>query len=177
MPERWIKGRKAAAAELGIAASTLREWMKDPDFPDCSGKRGHPIEAILDWRDQRAKKGSIDQQSMGLIKLAREREQLEHDKIKTERELINLELQRGELYPRPAVELVLSTFFTLYADGCEQMINTLPSVAAVPKKYQASLRKQLRTEVETLSTQLRESIAAELLKLKEAAEQAGKKTK
>ena len=177
MAEKWIKGRNAAAAELGITPPALRGWMKEPGFPDCSGKRGHPIEKILAWRDARGRKGSAEKSSFNELKLSRELEQLEHDKIKTQRELINLDLQRGELYPRPAVELVLSTFFTLYADGCEQIINTLPATAAVPKKHQSGLRRQLRTEVENLSKQLRESIAAELLKLKEIQEQAAKKAK
>lgn len=177
MAEQWIKGRKAAAAELGIAASSLRGWMKEAGFPDCSGARGHPIRAIVAWRDARQKKGAADGETLHELKVARESEQLEHDRIKTQREQINLELQRGELYPRPATELVLSTFFTLYADGCEQMINTLPATAAVPKKYQAGLRKQLRLEFEALSKQLRESIAAELLKLKESQQEAAKKAK
>ena len=175
MSEQWITGRKAAAAALGIAASTLREWRKEDGFPDCSS--GHPIVAIQAWRDSRGRKGSEGAESLSDIKLAREAEQLEHDRIKTHRELINLELQRGELYPRNATELVLSTFFTLYADGCEQIANTLPGTAAVPKKYQPQLRRQLRAEFETLSKQLRESIAAELLKLKEAQQEAAKKAK
>jgi hypothetical protein len=173
--EIWIKGRTAAAKWLGVTPKALRNWLAEDGFPDCS--KGHPMVAITKWRENRGRKGSRGADSLSEVKLARETEQLEHDRIKTHRELINLDLQRGGLYPRPATELVLSTFFTLYADGCEQIINTLPGTAAVPKKYQATLRKQLRTEFEALSKQLRESIAAELLKLEESQQQLASKTK
>lgn len=141
-----IKGRNEAAEILGIAPSTLREWMAEPGFPDTS--KGHDIDAIRRWRAERGKKGSDLASTFGKIKAAQEGEKLKQSRIKTSQMTIKLQQLEGSVLWRRAAELVVSTLLTETGDDLGQLGETFPGTCGIPVKYQAALRKRLKEELD-----------------------------
>jgi len=154
-----IKGRNDAAAKLGVAPASLRGWMNDPTFPDCSN--GHDIAAINAWR---ANKQNAPQQQTQTQKLkdAAAAQKLQKAKIENEILQLKLEAAKKQYYPRLSAELALSTVFTELSDWFEQFIDVITTSSGVPKKYQKKLKERLREEINQGRHRLRDTIESTL---------------
>tara|TARA_R110000824_G_scaffold198174_1_gene382103 strand:- start:2239 stop:2757 length:519 start_codon:yes stop_codon:yes gene_type:complete len=159
-----IPGRNETARQIGVAPSTLRGWMDDPTFPDCSN--GHPIEAINKWRLDRQSKNDHqtpkEGQQAAKIKLATAAQKLKREVIATKRESLDLEYKEGELYQRQSAELAFSTLLIELADWCDQTPDVIATTSKVPKKYQAGLRARLIDEFDQMRVRLRAGIDSTL---------------
>ena len=120
-----LREQKAAAEALGVTPRGLRDWMKEPGFPDCSA--GYDLEAIADWQAARAKKGSAEGEQARKLKLAITAQKLRQEKAKadaaerSEEEAKNNILRRDEweLFAREAIQMARDRLMLLPQDLCK----------------------------------------------------------
>jgi transposase-like protein len=155
-----VAEQKEAARRLGITPRALRDWAKEPGFPDWSA--GYDLQAIRRWRDQHGRKGSDDDGTSRKLKLAIAAEKLRQAKLETRKRELDLQTKEGQLLPRQAVETFASTLLSALADWCEQ----LPDLIAgeLPKKHGAKIAARLTRELH----QCREQLAEDLKRLPES---------
>lgn len=150
-----VQEQKEAAEKLNVTARTIRDWRdQHADFPDCS--RGYDVDAIRAWIDRLAKKGSDRGTQMLTIKLARAAEALKRDKIRTRKEDLALQVQEGELLPRPGYELFLANILSGLADWCEQLPDLLAGECC--KKCKPALGPRIKAELDRRREQLADDL-------------------
>ena len=168
-----IQGRNDAARALGVAPATLREWMRDPAFPDCTN--GHDIEAINAWRiekqnNRQGVNNSDELELKGKIQLQLSGEKLKQAIVETKKKQLELDVKEGQLFPRQAAELALATVFTELSDAWDQMSDVITTTAKVPKKYQPALRRRIVEEFDAMRARLRDTVESTLRDLDTADE-------
>lgn len=143
-----------AADLLGVTPRTLRDWMRIPGFPDCAS--GYHIEAIRQWQESNARKGSEPEDAMRKLKLALQAEKLKQAQIETRDAQLRLEAKEKTLLPRQAVERSAAVILSGLVDTCEQLPDLVAAI--VSKQEQAKVREFIKREL----TELRMRIAADL---------------
>lgn len=143
-----------AAEQLGITTRTLRDWMRLPGFPDCSG--GYNVGSIRQWQESNARKGSEPEDAYRKIKLATAAEKLKQAQIETRDSQLRLEAKEKTLLPRQAIERSAAVILSGLVDTCEQLPDLV--AALVSKSEQAKVREFIKREL----TELRVRIAADL---------------
>lgn len=160
-PKPVLLNQVEAARALGITDRQLRNWRNEADFPDCSG--GYDVAVISAWRDKHCLSGSAGQLDMAEVKLAREREQLEIDRIKRARESLKLEAEEKELLPRRSWELFAATLLTNLGDWCEQLPDILAGVCT--DDCREGVRERLAGELDDRRRDLREELGRKFAEL------------
>jgi len=145
-----IQSQKKAAEALGITATALRNWLKEPGFPDCSG--GYHLEGIRDWQQQHQRKGSRLSEANEQLTVALKAERLKREQFRTRREEIAIESLEGTLIPRKGVEQTAAVILSSLADLCEQFPDLV--VTRLPVKYQAKMHKFLQDQLNQWRAQL-----------------------
>lgn len=137
-----IREQKQAADRLGITARQLRNWQKEPGFPDCSS--GYDLERIAAWREQTARKGSEESDQARKIKLAIAGQKLRQEKARADKAERENEIAKGNILPRDEWEHGLIEMVTV----CRDALMAIPRELCrfVPKKY----HKRLQTEGEKM---------------------------
>jgi len=90
-----VKQQKDAAEHLGVTATALRKWQKEPGFPDC--RRGYNISKIEQWLNNRQKKGSQAGDQLQAIKTAIQAQKLRIDRSKADRIEDERKIEKGNL--------------------------------------------------------------------------------
>lgn len=149
-----ISHQVEAAEQLGITPRSLRNWIEEPGFPDCSA--GYDVAAIRAWREAHERKGSEPEVATKRLKLALLAEKLKQAQIETRQSQLTLESKEKTLLPRQAIERSAAVILSGLVDACEQ----IPDLAAglVSKKDQAKVRAFLKRELD----EMRRRIAADL---------------
>lgn len=160
-PKPVLLNQVEAARALGITDRQLRNWRNEADFPDCSA--GYDVAVISAWRDKHCLSGSAGQLDMAEVKLAREREQLEIDRIKRAREALKLEAEEKELLPRRSWELFAATLLTNLGDWCEQLPDILAGVCT--DDCREGVRERLARELDDRRRDLREELSRKFAEL------------
>lgn len=154
-----VKRQKDAAAVLGVTARQLREWEKEPWWPEHGRSGGgYDVGAIREARDAVGRKGSDESGEARRLKLGRDAARLKQDRIKIERMELDLAAARREVVPRGAVELHFSEFLTRFGDWADQF----PDLAKrqVPKKYGPKLRRWMAEQLDEFRRRLAEELEA-----------------
>lgn len=162
-----LKTQKAAAKQFGIQASSFREWMKEPGFPDVS--LGYDIDAIKRWRDANQKKGAELTEGLKKLSAAIKGEELKQARIETETKSLKLDRLRGDLYPKVAAHLAISTALTTMSDLLEQWLETIPVRSGVPEQFVQPLKSRLQDEFDSGRQRIEDEIKAALAHLEEQA--------
>ncbi len=148
--------QKEAAYELGITARALREWQKEPGFPNWES--GYDIPAIKLWAEGRNKKNSeydqihvdleekikrqkLRKETLQADKLAREAEEatgniLRRDEWETfAREQITIARDRMSLIPRNLCRHVPQKYHeTIQAEGEKELNKVFDEIAKAFKE-------------------------------------------
>lgn len=160
-----LKTQKAAAKQFGVQPSSFREWMKEPGFPDCS--TGYDIDAIKRWRDANQRKGAELTEGLKKLSAAIKGEELKQARIDTETKSLKLDRLRGDLYPKVAAHLAISTALTTVSDLLEQWLDTIPVRSGVPEEYVEPLKDRLQAEFDSGRQRIEDEIKAALAHLAE----------
>lgn len=139
-----------AAKSLGITPRSLREWEKEPDFPDCS--RGYNTEAIQQWRQENDRKGSEVDSTKKRIQIGILAEKMKQAAIKTKMDTLAMEAAEGKLIPRKGVEQTAQIILSSLSEWCDQLPDLI--AAQLPKKYQAAVAKDLKRELDKRRVEL-----------------------
>lgn len=149
-----IKQQKNAAEQLGITATALRKWQKEPGFPDC--RKGYDVSKIEKWLNDRQKKGSQTGDRLQAINTAIKAQKLRIDKSKADRIEDEREIEKGNLIPRDEFEIAVIEQITIARD----YIKPIPKLLCkfVPKKY----HKKLMAEGDRIVRKTFDNLAQEL---------------
>jgi hypothetical protein len=160
-----VRTRKEAAQLLGVEDRTLANWSKEPWWP-ADATQQTPRGQRFNWntdrisaaRDAAGRKGSETADEAKRLRLAREREKLEQDRIATQHEQLKFDAAAGKVIPRAAEELFASTLLTELGDWCDQV----PALIAntLPKQYRKKLSDRLKQELDDRRIALRETLVA-----------------
>jgi len=146
--------QKSAAKALGITDRALREWIKQPGFPDITA--GYDLDAIKTWRESQQKKGSVQTEQNEMINRAIKLAKL--DEIKKKNQLLDLQIaeEEGRLLPR----LLYEGFIASLLAGVGDFMDQLPVLVEgeVPQKYRSRLRSRLEEELRALRDRLAEDL-------------------
>lgn len=166
----FVTVQREAADLLGIAASSLREWMKQPGFPDTT--IGYDIDKIKAWRDAHDKKNAELPGKLAQIKARITAEELRQALIETETKQIKLDRLKKDVYPAIAAHRTISMSLTTISDLLDQWLETIPVRSGVPEEYQAGLRERLKAEFNAGRQRIEDEIMALIKHLDELAEDA-----
>lgn len=146
--------QQEAARRLGVTARALRDWIREPDFPDIDA--GYDLDAIRAWRNAHQKKGSPASDTQKKLKLASEGEKLKQAQIKTKRDQLNLQEREGELLPRAAWERFAATLLSSLADAADQLPDLIGGDCC--PKCKKKVPPRLLKELDRLREQLAEDL-------------------
>ena len=152
-----VEQQKEAAALIGVSPKGLRDWMKEPGFPDCSA--GYPIDAIRRWQQTRGKKGSEDGDRLRQIKLAREGQRLRRDKAAADRQEREEQVAQGNILPRDELTLATIEHVVLARDRLMGLPKEVCRV--VPKRYHRKLQEQGTKIVRTILSEFARGVQKE----------------
>jgi len=142
LPEESTSGllpnQKQAAAELGISVRALREWQKEPGFPDYS--KGYNVAAIKYWREVHQRKGSEVSEDLRKIRLELEQEKLRLARAEREKKERDNEIEKGNILPRDEYEMAFRESIQICRDGLMGLPQELSKL--VPQKYQKKLLQE-----------------------------------
>jgi hypothetical protein len=156
-PASIVKEQIEAARLLGVTDRSLRTWMRDPGFPDCSA--GYDIAAIKTWQDANRRAGSDAREQAQQLQLALKREKVAQEAIKTQQMERKLEELEGGLLPRRTIELALATVLTKHGDWCDQLPDLIRGECC------KSCRKRIPDSLQTELDERRKALATELQNL------------
>jgi len=165
-----IPVQREAAQLLGISAPSLREWMKQPGFPNCDN--GYDIDAIKAWRDATDRKNAELPKKMQQIKAATAAEELRQAVIDTQTKQIKLDRLKKDVYPSIAAHRTIAMTLTTVSDLLDQWLETVPVRSGVPEEFQPGLRDRLKAEFDAGRQRIEDEIQALIKHLDELAEQA-----
>ena len=119
--------QKDLAEELGVTPRAIRDWRQEPYWPsDQPGEDGlYDLDVVRDYQEQLGKKGSDDSELARDVKIAREKEKLKQDRIKTEIEELKLKEQQRELLQRRSQELHFAVIFSHLGGAINEKRNEL----------------------------------------------------
>ncbi|HEX4070865.1 MAG TPA: hypothetical protein VHX68_06830 [Planctomycetaceae bacterium] len=143
-PQTIVKEQKEAARILGTTDRSLRNWMRDPSFPDWSS--GYPIEQIKAWAEEHRRTGSDAREQAQKLQLALKEEKVAEAQIRNEQRRLELAKQQGELLPRETVERALSLIATRATDILDQMPDIIRGVCS--KKDQDRVARRVQQELD-----------------------------
>lgn len=149
-----ILEQKAAAAALDITPRSLRDWMKEPGFPDCAA--GYDVDAIKRWRDDRAKKGSELGEQAKRLKVATAAQRLRLEKARADAAERNEQTAQGNILPRDELETAIAEAISLARDQFLSLPKELCRLA--PK----ALHRKLQDEGEKTVTRILNEFARQL---------------
>lgn len=150
-----VKQQKAAAQYLGVTATALRQWEKEPGFPDCSG--GYNIQEIRKWVGRKQRKGSEQSERSEQLTEALKAEKLRQEMAKTK--LLEMEIQKrdGLLQPRKGNERSASVVLASIVDLCDQFPDILAAICTPDQaeRVREFAKEQLDSWRSQLASQLR----------------------
>jgi hypothetical protein len=139
-----VGSQKVAAEQLGITATALRQWMREPGFPDSSA--GFDLVAIRAWVQAKNRKGSSLDDKLTEIKVAREMQRLRLDKARADKAERHDKVDLGELLPRRKWELFAATLLTHLGDAADQLPDLLAAICC--PDCAAKVRPRLADELD-----------------------------
>lgn len=142
--------QKTAAEYLGVTATALRKWEREPGFPDTSN--GYNIDAIREWIQRRSKKGSEQSELSHSLSIALKGEKLKQARLDTKKKELELAARESQLIPRKAVELSFCAVISGLHDLCEQLPDII--AAQLPQKHKQHLAQLLKRELEDMRNRI-----------------------
>ena len=109
-----LVSQKVAAEQLDITPRALREWMKEPGFPDASN--GYDVAAVRRWRNERSKKGSDAGEQAKNLKLATAAQKLRIEKARADAAERAEETAKGNILPRDEFDTAVFEMLSLARD-------------------------------------------------------------
>ena len=149
-----ILEQKAAADALGITPRSLRDWMKEPGFPDCSA--GYDIDEIKRWRDDRAKKGSELGDQAKKLKVATAAQKLRFEKARADAAEREERAAQGNILPRDELETAVAELISLARDRLSGVPKSLSKF--LPKTLHRRFQDEATKEVQRILNELADSL-------------------
>ena len=146
---RVVRTQIEAARQLGVEDRTLRRWMKNPGFPDCSA--GFDIPDIRAFLGRQNKPAAELRTEYLEHDVSIKRDRAEQERIKTANMRHQFLENEKELLPRRAVELSIALILTSLRDWAAQ----LPDLAQAQccRKCRPAIEKHLKEELGRLQSE------------------------
>lgn len=161
--------QKQAARALGTTDRTLREWAKEPWFPQDAVSGGvWDVEKIRAARDAEGRKGAPESNHSRMLDLALKAERLKQARDESRLSEIRVKQREGALIPRFAFEAFTTTLLASIGQLCDQ----LPDIVTgeLPEEIREQARAAITRELDTWRHTTRHRLDEETRRLDEVAE-------
>jgi DNA-binding transcriptional MerR regulator len=150
-----VQTQLEAAQRLGVEDRTLRRWMKNPGFPECSA--GFDIQAIRAFLAHQNKPAAELRSEYLEHDVSIKRDRAEQERIKTANMRHEFLENEKQLLPRRAVELSIALILTRLRDWAEQLPDLVDGHCC--RKCRPALGKHLKEELGRVQTEAARDLA------------------